>query len=87
MSLPLAACVHSDSSPLEHDRELFEPVPSPRRAFVGLAPQTKLQGPQNWNLKHYKSVEFLSILYRTPALKVTLRAGVRYIRTRGGTGR
>ena len=24
-------------------------------------PQTKLQAPPNWNMKHYKSVEFLSI--------------------------
>jgi len=29
--------------------------------LVGLAPQTKLQAPSNWNTKHYKSVEFLSI--------------------------
>jgi len=25
MNLSLAACVHSDNSPREHDRELFEP--------------------------------------------------------------
>ena len=31
-------------------------------ASVGLALQTKLQAPPNWNVKHYKSVEFLSIL-------------------------
>ena len=36
-------------------------VPSPRGAFLGLAPQTKLQAPQNWNMKKYKLVEFLSI--------------------------
>jgi len=29
-------------------------------ALVGLVPQTKLQAPPNWNLKHYKLVEFSS---------------------------
>jgi len=33
-----------------------------RGAVVGLAPQTKLQAPQNWNVKHYKWVEFWLIL-------------------------
>jgi len=37
-------------------------VPSPRGGFGGLILQTKLQVPQNWNLKHYKLVEFLSNL-------------------------
>jgi len=36
-------------------------VPSPRGCFWGFAPQIKLQAPQNWNMKHYKSVGFLSI--------------------------
>ena len=35
------------------------PVPSPLGALMGLAPQTKLQVPPNWNMTHYKSVEFL----------------------------
>jgi len=39
-------------------RACSKPVPSPRG---GLAPETKLQAPPNWNMKHYKSVEFLSI--------------------------
>jgi len=30
-------------------------------ASGGFTPQTKLQAPQNWNMKHYESVEFLSI--------------------------
>jgi len=30
-------------------------------SLAGLSPQTKLQDPPNWNLKHSKSVEFLSI--------------------------
>jgi len=29
--------------------------------FGGLHSQTKLQAPPNWNMKHYKSFEFLSI--------------------------
>ena len=33
------------------------------------APQTKLQAHPNWNMKHYKSVEFLSILNVKPAQK------------------
>ena len=37
-----------------------EAAPSPPGAFGGLAPHTKLQDPSNWNMKHYKSVEFLS---------------------------
>jgi len=43
-------------------------VPSPRGALVCLSPQTKLQASPNWNLKHYKSVEFLSILNVKPTL-------------------
>ena len=37
------------------------PVLSPWGILVGLAPQTKLQATPNWNMKHYKSVEFFSI--------------------------
>jgi len=36
-------------------------VPSPWGALVGLAPQTKPQAQTNWNMKHYKAVECLSI--------------------------
>ena len=43
-------------------------VPSPRGALVGLAPQTKLQPPKNWNMKHYKLAEFLSSLNVKPLL-------------------
>jgi len=31
-------------------------------SLVGLDPQTKFQAPQNWNMKHYKSVTFGQIL-------------------------
>jgi len=31
-------------------------------SLVGLAPQTKLQAPQNRNIKHFTSVEFCQIL-------------------------
>ena len=34
------------------------PVPSPRGTLVALAPKTKIQSPPNWNMKHYKAVEF-----------------------------
>ena len=35
----------------------------------GLAPpQTKLQGPPNWNVKHYKLVKFLSNVNVKPRL-------------------
>ena len=38
--------------------DTFNPVAT--GGFGGLSPpQTKLQTPQNWNKKHYKSVEFL----------------------------
>jgi len=40
----------------------FRAVPSPRGALVSLGPQTKLQASPNWNMKHYKLVEFLSNL-------------------------
>jgi len=33
------------------------------RALVGLAPSNKAPSPPNWNMKHCKSVEFLSNLY------------------------
>jgi len=38
-------------------------------AFGRVAPQTKLQAPQKWNMIHYKSVEFSSIfrVSRPPA--------------------
>jgi len=35
-------------------------------AFVGLASPNKTPRPPNWNLEHYKSVEFLSILNIKP---------------------
>ena len=34
--------------------------PAAMGSLVGVAPQTKLQAPRNWNMKHFKSVEFLS---------------------------
>ena len=41
----------------------FNSVPSPRRGFGGVSPpQTKLQASPNWNMKHYKSVEFCQFL-------------------------
>jgi len=44
-----------------------EAVPSPRRAFCGLAPPKKAPRPQNWIMKHYKSVEFNQISeYQAP---------------------
>ena len=39
-----------------------------RVTLVGLSPQTKLQDPTNWDMKHYKSVEFLSNLNVKPPL-------------------
>ena len=36
-------------------------VPSPRGDFGGLSPPNKAPSPPNWNMKRYKSVEFLSI--------------------------
>jgi len=36
-------------------------VPSPRGDFGSWPPQTKLQAPPNWNMTHYKPVEFLSV--------------------------
>ena len=43
-------------------------VPSPRGALVGLAPPNKAPSPPNWNIKHYKFVEFLSNLNVKPPL-------------------
>jgi len=37
--------------------------------LVGLAPQTNLEAPPNWNMKHYKSVEFLLDLNVKPPLQ------------------
>jgi len=37
-------------------------IPSPRMDFGGLSPQTMHQAPPNWNMKHYKSVEFCQFL-------------------------
>ena len=48
-------------------RDLSSPVAT-GRWLVCLAPQTKLQAPPNWNIKHYKSVEFLSNLNVKPHL-------------------
>ena len=45
---------------------LMRPVPSPREGFGGHSPPKKLQAPPNWNMKHYKLVEFLSDLYVNP---------------------
>ena len=48
---------------------LRAPAPAPQQsrlhgeALVGLAPQTKLQNPPNWNVKHYKQVEFLLFFF------------------------
>jgi len=42
----------------------FTSVPSPRGCFWGLTPQTKLQAPPNWNMKHYKSFVFCHFLKR-----------------------
>ena len=36
-------------------------VPSPQGSFGGLSSPNKAPSPPNWNMKHYKSVEFLSI--------------------------
>jgi len=36
------------------------PAPSPREGFVGFTPPNKAPTPPNWNLKYYKSMEFLS---------------------------
>ena len=43
-----------------------KPVPSPRGALVGLSPQVKLQAPQNWNMKSYKSMQLLTTLNVKP---------------------
>ena len=39
----------------------LNPVPSPRGSFGGLSSLNNAPSPRNWNVKHYKSVEFLSI--------------------------
>jgi len=39
-----------------------------RGALVGLAPTNKAPSPSNWNMKHYKLVEFLSNLNVKPPL-------------------
>ena len=38
------------------------PVAPPRGALVGLVPQTKLQPPPNWTMKHYKLLFFLLLM-------------------------
>ena len=43
-------------------------VPSPRGVLLGLCPQTILQATPNWNMKHYKLVEFWSLLNVKPPL-------------------
>jgi len=42
------------------------PVPSPLESFGGLIPPNKAPSPLNWNMKHYKLVEFLSNLNVKP---------------------
>ena len=42
------------------------PVPSPRGGFCGLSPPDKAPSPPNWNMKHYESMEFLSIFSVKP---------------------
>jgi len=39
---------------------VFEIDPLPQGALVGLAPTKQISKPQNWTMKHYKSVDFLS---------------------------
>jgi len=41
-------------------------VPSPRGALVGLSSSNKAPSPPNWNMKHYKLVEYLSNLNVKP---------------------
>jgi len=41
-------------------RNLLVTTPVATGCFGGLNPPKKLQMPQNWNMKHYKSVDFLS---------------------------
>jgi len=43
-------------------------VPSLRGGFGGLSPPNKAPSPSNWNMKHYKSVEFFSSLNVKPPL-------------------
>jgi len=45
-----------------------KPVPLPRGGLLSLRPQTKLQAPPIWNMKHCKLVEFLSIWMSSPPL-------------------
>jgi len=42
-------------------RCLLSPVATGGRGFSGLNPPNKAPSPPNWNVKHYKLVEFLSI--------------------------
>jgi len=42
------------------DRGSSPAVPSPKGDFSGLSPTNKALRPANWNMKHYKLVEFLS---------------------------
>jgi len=43
-------------------------VPLPREGFSGLSPAKEAPSPPNWNMKHYKLVEFLSNLNAKPPL-------------------
>ena len=43
--------------------------PVATEGFVGLGHPKKLQAPPNWNMKHYKSVEFLSNFISSPLHK------------------
>jgi len=41
------------------DRPIRLQAPSPRGRFGGLIPPNTAPSPPNWNIKHYKIVEFL----------------------------
>jgi len=57
------------SEPFGVQLEYVGSVPSPRReVFGGLSPPNKAPRPPNWNLKHYWSVEFLSLFNVKPPL-------------------
>jgi len=49
------------SATLSFDKVHFKPVPSPRGGFWGRSSPNKAPIPPTWNLKHDKSVEFLSV--------------------------
>jgi len=55
--------------------------------FGGLSPTTKAPSPPNWNMKHYKSVEFLlSLNVKPPVHKrqaLPLKPKARYWRLSG----